>query len=204
MGARLHYFILDYIKDLEGVILEIGASNGDGSTDFYSGLVCGIKRLKFYSVDMQEIYFNRANDISKKSRNVKAFLMTGEHFLSRVFPRFNEKICYAYLDNYDWNGWQHLDKSDWPEWVIDIEKEYTDVGLPFTQHASATAHLEQTKLILKHVSDKCLIQFDDTYGTEYNGKGQYAIPYLLNLGWNVVCAESGTVILSNYKVKEKS
>lgn len=203
MGAMLHYLILDYMKDLEGVILEIGASNGESSTDFYAGLVSGIKRFKFYSVDMREVAFNRANDLSKKSKNIKGFLMTGEKFLKKVFPKFKEKICYAYLDNYDWNAYENLPKSDWPDWMIDLEKEYNDLGLEFTQHASATAHLEQTKLILNHASEKCLIQFDDTYGVDFDGKGLYAVPYLVNLGWNIVFADNGTVILANYEVKKK-
>ena len=41
MGARAHQFILKYIDQLEGAIVEIGAGRGEGSTDFFAGLVVG-------------------------------------------------------------------------------------------------------------------------------------------------------------------
>ena len=200
MGARLHYLILDYLQDLEGAIIEIGADNGEKSTDFYAGLVYHSNKHNFYSVDMDEIVFSRSHNLSKKIPKMKAFLMTGENFLEKVFPAFDEKICYVYLDNFDWNGYEHLPRSEWPNWMIDIDEKYKKHNLELTQENSAKAHLKQTMLIEPFVSEKCIIQFDDTYGdfNTFTGKGMLAVPYLKQKGWKILICEDGAVVMSNY------
>ncbi len=132
---------------------------------------------------------------------MEAYLMSGENFLKNVFPKMNQKICYAYLDNFDWNGYEENPKDEWPDWMIEIYNKYKNLGLDLTQKNSAEVHLEQTKLILNHCADKCIIHFDDTYGdleTYHIGKGQLAVPYLRNNGWNILSSQNGSVIMANY------
>jgi len=200
MGARLHYLILDYLQHLEGAIIEIGSDNGERSTDFYAGLVYQLDRYNFYTIDLDENLYHRANHMAEKIPNMQAFLMSGEDFLKNVFPTFGKKICYAYLDNFDWNSHEGQPRSEWPNWMADIEDQYKKYGLELTQQNSANAHLEQTKLILNNCADKCVIQFDDTNGDgqTFTGKGMLAIPYLLDIGWNLIVCENGTVVMTNF------
>lgn len=200
MGAQLHYLILDYIEDLEGSIIEIGGYKGEGSTDFYAGLTYGLDKFKFYTIDIDNQVFLRTHPLAKKIPGMASYLMSGEKFLTEVFPEFNEKVCYAYLDNFDWNPYENQPKEQWPNWMIDLEEEYTRAGLSLTQKNSAEVHLEQAKLIEKHAATKCIIQFDDTYGdvNHLEGKGMLAVPYLKNNGWKMLVCEHGTVVMSNY------
>ena len=199
MGAKLHYLILDYIQDLDGAIVEIGSNNGEYSTDFYAGLVYSTK-YKFYTVDIEETVLARSKELEAKVPNMKTFLMSGENFLENVFPRFNEKICYAYLDNFDWNAYENHPRDNWPDWMIEIDEKYKRHGLELTQENSANVHLEQTKLIEKYASSKCIIQFDDTSGdfNTFTGKGMTAVPYLKDRGWKILVCRDGAVVMSNY------
>lgn len=198
MGNKSHFLILDYVKNLSGAIIEIGSSRGDGSTDFYAGLVYGLTQFNFYSVDFDAEQINHAKNLAIKIPNMKAFQLLGEDFLNNEFPQFNEKICYAYLDNFDWN--YHESQFSEPSWILDQRSRYTEYGLEYNNTNSALAHLNQTKLIVKHAAEKCLIQFDDTYygHTSYKGKGMTAIPYLKDNGWRIVSDIEGSFILSNY------
>ena len=200
MGAMLHYLVLDYLRDLEGVLIEIGSNNGENSTDFYAGLVYNLDKFKFYTIDIDNQVFSRSHLLAKKIPNMEAFLMPGEIFLKEVFPTKNEKICYAYLDNYDWNGYENLPRDQWPDWMIDIEKKYNQHGFELTQEKSAAVHLEQTKLIEQYAATRCIIQFDDTYGDfqTFTGKGMTAVPYLKSKGWKILVCRDGAVVMSNY------
>ena len=51
MGVRSQYYILNYINSLQGAIVEIGCGRGEGSTDFFAGLVVGCKQFNHYAVD---------------------------------------------------------------------------------------------------------------------------------------------------------
>jgi hypothetical protein len=200
MGAQLHYLILDYLKDLEGSIIEIGGNRGESSTDFYAGLTYGLDKFKFYTIDIDQNVSFRSQQLAQKIPRMAAYAMSGEKFLTDVFPKFNEKVCYAYLDNFDWNAHENEPEDTWPEWVNEFIKQYGQHGLSLTQKNSAEAHLEQTKLIEKYAASKCIIQLDDTFGdhTHIEGKGMLAVPYLVKNGWNTVLFEHGTVLMANY------
>jgi hypothetical protein len=200
MGAQLHYLLLDYEEQLNGAIIEIGSDQGEKSTDFYAGFAYKKDQFKFYTVDINKTISDRAKELAKKVPNMESYCMSGEKFLKKVFPTFNEKICYVYLDNFDWNSHEGTPRDEWPDWMIQIEDEYKSLGLELTQENSASAHLKQTMLIEPFVADKCLIQFDDTYGDigELGGKGMTAVPYLQSKGWNILVRNDGTIVLSNF------
>ena len=201
MGAQSHYLILDYEEQLSGAILEIGGDNGEKSTDFYAGFAYKKQQFSFHTVDINKNIYNRTKELAKKVPNMQSYCTSGEEFLKETFPSFNEKICYAYLDNFDWNSHEGTPRDEWPDWMIQIEDEYKSRGVELTQENSAAAHLTQTMLIEPFVADKCLIQFDDTYGNAgeyFGGKGMTAVPHLINKGWNILVCDNNTVVLSNF------
>lgn len=199
MGDANHHYILEYMPDLKGSILEIGSGRGDGSTDFFAGFVYGFNyQLNFYTVDFAKDPYLHAKRLAARIPNMKAFRMTGEDFMRSVFPSTGDKICWAYLDNADWN-WYEGDAQE-PEWIKEQRHIYQEAGIEYSNAASALAHLQQSKLVHEHAADRCFIHFDDTwlaYGN-YTGKGGTAIHWLLNNGWKVIHHGNMSVVLANH------
>lgn len=202
MGAKLHTKILDYLPSLaEGILLEIGSDRGEGSTQFFAGLVYGTDR-ELYAVDPSDVVEKNVKYLVNKISNMYFFKNTGENFLQN----FDKKIAYAYLDNYDWNSWEDEPVETWEPWVVEMINEYTLRGEKHSNEKCKQVHLFQTKLIVALASKRCIIQFDDTYGNldeHLLGKGAYAIPWLIEQGWKTVYIsdQGGAWILANYDLE---
>jgi hypothetical protein len=197
MGARSHHYILQHLDTLEGSIVEIGCGRGEGSTDFYAGLVVGVKKFRHHAVDFDLEPYTVAQAYADQVANSFAYMMTGEEFLQSVFPALNEKVCYAYLDNFDFN--YDPDNEQW--WIGEQRKQYAKYGINLNNENSKLAHLTQTKLLLPFCADKCIIHLDDTFynGYTWNGKGGTAVPFLLEHNWNIVYNnDMNTVALANF------
>lgn len=196
MGARSHYYILQHLNDLNGSIIEIGCGRGEGSTDFYAGLVVGCEKFIHHAVDFDNEAYDVAKNYAELIKNSFAHMMSGEDFLRLVFPKLNEKICYAYLDNFDYNYSPH----DPPWWVQEQIKRYATYGIEMTNENSAKAHLEQAQLIVKYAAEKCIIHIDDTFlnGDKWIGKGATAVPWLIDNNWKIIYTFLNTVALSNF------
>ena len=196
MGARSHYYILNHLDSLEGSIVEIGCGRGEGSTDFYAGLVVGCKKFIHHAVDFDNEAYAVAKNYADLIENSYAYMMTGEEFLHSVFPGLNEKICYAYLDNFDYN----YDPNNPPWWVQEQIKRYASYGIEMTNENSEQAHLEQAQLIVKYAAPKCIIHIDDTFqkGDRWVGKGATAVPWLIDNNWKITYTFLNTVALSNF------
>ena len=201
MGAKLHTKLLEYLPNLsDGILLEIGSDRGEGSTPFFAGLVYGTTR-ELYAVDPSDYVEQNVKYLVEQIPNVHFFKSTGEDFLKE----FDKKIAYAYLDNYDWNAAEDELTATWEEWISDMINEYTQRGEKHSNEKCKQVHLEQAKLIAKLAADKCIIQFDDTYGNldeHLLGKGATAVPWLLDNGWKTVHVsdQGGAWILANYDV----
>lgn len=166
--------IIQYASVLEGSVVEIGSERGEGSTAFLSNF-CKKFGLKFYSVDFEDNAYQRAKNIP----NTIAIQSTGEEFL-RNFPK-GEKICYAYLDNHDWNyGDEELHAR--------TKRKYDLYGLDLSNKNSQQAHLDQAMLVSELASKKCIISFDDTFYDDelkcVSGKGGTAHTWLSSKGWS--------------------
>jgi hypothetical protein len=195
MGARLHTKLLEYLPYLDdGVLLEIGSDRGEGSTQFFAGLVYGTNR-ELYAVDPSDFVAANVMQYEPYIENFTFTQTTGENFLST----FDKRICYAYLDNYDYNSWEDSPKDTWEDWVVEMVNEYDN-------HSNAKCiqvHLQQAQMIDNLAADKCIIHFDDTYGNldEFLlGKGAAAVPWLIENGWHTidVSDEGGSWILANF------
>lgn len=200
MGARKHHYILEHLDQLKGSLVEIGAGRSEGSTDFYAGLAAGKPDLQYHSVDFDPEAMTVMKSYADRIANMHAYQMLGEKFLQEVFPGLNEQIAYAYLDNFDWIF------VPIPPWVESQIRRYREFDLVLNNENSQLAHYNQTKLIVEHAADRCIIQFDDTFvvrdekeQTIYSGKGGTAVPYLVSLGWRVVYRESNSVALANWQ-----
>lgn len=197
MGARLHTKLLEYLPNLsDGVLLEIGSDRGEGSTQFFAGLVYGTDR-ELYAVDPSDFVANNIKQYQSYIPNFYYHKTTGETFLKT----FDKKICYAYLDNYDYNSWEDEPRDTWEEWVVEMINEYDN----HSNEKCVQVHLEQTKMIAALAAERCIIQFDDTYGNieeHLLGKGATAVPWLLDNGWKTVhiSDQGGGWILANYDV----
>lgn len=107
-----------------------------------------------------------------------------------------KKICYAYLDNFDYN----YNPDDPPWWVQQQIKQYASYGIEMTNENSEQAHLKQTQLIVSHAADRCIIHIDDTFqkGDQWVGKGATAVPWLIDNNWKIIYTFLNTVALSNF------
>lgn len=153
MGAINYSYIVEHIHVLKGAIVEIGSSSniGEGSTEFFAGLVCGLPNIfTFHTVDILDSPYKRALHISSRIKNMNAYKAIGEIWLEEDFPKLDQKICYAYLDNADWNWWEN--KSNEPNWIKNQRQDYIDSGVEYNNEASANAHLKQVISISKYAS----------------------------------------------------
>lgn len=199
MGANRHHFIIEKIDELEGTIVEIGS--GGASTDFYAAIAACLDRFTFYAIDPNQKAYRYAKRLSKSIPRMRAYNLTGEQFLREEFPMISSPICFAYLDNHDWNYDEFNSTGEQP-WITVQRQEYKIMGIEYSNRASAQAHLDQTIEILRYAADRCIILFDDTYDTGKSmglqGKGMTAVPYLLEQGWNIVDQTNLSIALSNY------
>ena len=202
MGASNYNYILNHIHSLKGAIVEIGSSRGEGSTEFFAGLVYGFPdKFIFHTVDFSENEYRRALRLTSNIKNMFAHKAIGEPWLEHEFPKFNQKICYAYLDNADWNWYENNANENEPNWIKEQRLLYINNGVEYSNNASSNAHLAQSKFIHSNACSRCIIQFDDTWQENnlYTGKGGLAIPWLLANGWKIIDQNNHmSIALSNY------
>ena len=206
MGARAYKMIeelqqhfIDNSEKMDGDIIEIGAerevvvnnekvADGEGSTRYLKSFAKQ-NSLNFYSVDFDENVYNS----NKATMGENIFHMKGEDFLEKVYPNLDSssgKICFAYLDNFDYI-FPEIEGRDFINEQISLYKKY---GVEMNNDNSKLAHLKQSKLVHKYKSNNCFILFDDTYINhkgEYSGKGGTSIPWLLDRGWKILNEDGG-------------
>lgn len=183
MGARAYDLINSVIQYHKGgVVLEIGMERGEGSTKFFNDF-CKKNNLEFYSVD-----FDPNTHLSIKGLDwVKPVNMTGEDFLLNHFKDKNQKIFFAYLDNFDYI----FDHIRGHQQIIDQQNRYKEYGLDMddNNHSSHRAHLLQAVLIdVDFAAESCFFLFDDTWKEkeQWYGKGALAVPYLIAKGYKIM------------------
>ena len=170
MGAKA-YKLIEQL-DVSGAIVEIGSERTEGSTTFLYDFAQR-KGLPFYTVD-----FNRDQYLNalKITRGQGAFHMTGEEFLGNIFPLLNQKVGFAYLDNFD------LVTTDGRDWT-ERKGLYKSYGFEMNNTNSKIAHMTQAVLVEHNAAKNCHILFDDTWineKNEFEGKGAWAIRPMIN------------------------
>lgn len=187
MGASKYSLIekvLPYYKG--GIVLEIGMERGEGSTAFFNDF-CKKNNLEFYSVD-----FDPNPRLAIKTLDwVKPVTMTGEEFLLNHFKDKNEKIFFAYLDNFDYI-FEHIRGH---QQIIEQQSRYKKFNLEMddNNHSSHKAHLLQAVLIdIDFAANPCFFLFDDTWeeNEKWYGKGALAVPYLLSKDYKYIAKSS--------------
>jgi hypothetical protein len=203
--SRNFDIISNYISDITGSVVEIGSERGGGSTAYLYEF-CKKNRLKFYTVDFEEGAYERA----KKICGENAYFMSGQWFLDKVFPEFDEKIGFAYLDNFDYQFRHIVGKG----WILEQIELYKSIGLEMNNYNSKMHHLEQVKKIAKLSTDNCLIMLDDTWEVKYSGskygeacydgKGGFAVSYLLSHGFEIFSKTENAPPRASFVLMRKS
>jgi hypothetical protein len=182
VGASAFDLIIDYEDIIDsGVILEIGSTRGDGSTQFFAGYVSHNIKFKFYTVDINtEITRHLLKFERVKYSNIKVFTGKGEDIIDQI----NEPISYAYLDNFDLI--REESRSD--PYVLELVTAYKkNFGIEMNNDNCHAAHLLQAQKVSKKAAKRCIIQLDDThYNNGWVGKGATAVPWLLSVGWRIL------------------
>jgi hypothetical protein len=204
MGARSHHLIVEYLDQLQGSIVEIGAGRCEGSTDFFAGIAACRPDLQYHSVDFDPEAHKVMGKYALKISNMHAHLMRGEDFLANILVPSGERVCWAYLDNFDWI---YYAPDDMPPWVQKQIMRYASFDLIMNNENSQAAHLEQTKLIASIAAERCVIHFDDTrlvpayenIPRHFDGKGGTAVPWLVSQGWRVLYGDNSNIACANFE-----
>ena len=168
--------------------LEIGSTReqiyGQGSTEIIAKY-CEQNKINFISVDADIRNVDRLRKKLTKNKYFKSIHDKGENFLKNT----NIKFDCIYLDAFD------IEKSTKNELrdKFYLEKYATSI----TNEMSASIHLEITKNLINKIHNHAIIVFDDTFIKEnlFIGKGEKAIPFLINLGFKIISSNSNSVAL---------
>lgn len=187
--------------DYVGQFIEIGTSrNGDdGSTKTIAEWASRFEKC-LWTVDVD---INNCNFVIEQNiPNLEVVNQTGEQYL-KEFPKHIAYISFLYLDNFDWD-W-HPENT--PDFILDQQKRYQELGLSMNNVNSQRAHLAQAMLAVPAMADTSIIVCDDTWYNKwwghYSGKSGAAIPFLLNNGYEILYTEEhpeyGTILGRNIK-----
>jgi len=174
--------IVNNNNDQNFTIIEVGSERGVGST-YHLGKYCLDNNLNFITIDPSDESNKSAKNILNKfnSRNLKAVKNKGENYLSN---NNIDDILLAYLDGFD---------VIFPGSIVSKKRInfYKEFGIDFIKDGnriSAEVHLETTKYIYKNIVDGGIIAFDDTFyeNDQWFGKGQLAVPFLIENGFNSI------------------
>lgn len=199
-GDQMIKFCWDYIylfiksqKNL--VLIEIGSERGTGSTYRLSKL-CTSKGLKLITVDADPDINKHAGEIARKiNPTFENYHELGEVYLEK-YPENNIAICY--LDAFDI-------VTDWPHKESSIET-YKKRNVDITNQAAYKMHYDASVAVHPKVIEGGFICFDDVWLDSNNiwqGKGKTAIPYLLNLGYEIIAYKTNSLLLQKAFDKEK-
>jgi hypothetical protein len=179
-----------YLDQLDfGEFVEIGTSRGgdDGSTITLSKWTKG-QKLITVDVDPANCDYVRGLNLP----NVEVVNARGEDYLrTRIYSM--RPINFLYLDNFDWD-W-HPDKT--PDFILEQQARYKELGLEMNNVNSQAAHLSQMIVALPHMAERCLVVCDDTWYNKwwghYSGKSGAVVPFLLSNGFQVLYTEEQPV-----------
>jgi hypothetical protein len=188
-----------YLDQLDpGEFVEIGSSRngGDGSTRIISEWA-GRYGSRLYTVDMDPDQAELVR--SQNLTNVSVYQQLGEEFLASWT---GDDISFIYLDNFDWD-WRPQDS---PDFVLEQQVRYQNLGLTMNNVNSQSAHLAQMVLALPYMSTNSIVVCDDTWYDPvwgvYLGKSGAVVPYLLNYGYQIretaAHPEYGTILTRGF------
>lgn len=123
---------------------------------------------KVYVVDINEDHLRKSKEIVPPSEFVEYTQDDSVNFLKN----FNKRIDLLFADSYDFCG---------PEENI----------IKCHNHS-----LNEIKAAWDKLNPNCFILIDDVFGSEWHGKGQLSIPYLLKKGFELIYHIDSQVLLS--------
>ncbi len=181
------YIIKKKNKDFKN-FLEIGSTReeiyGQGSTKIIAEY-CENRMINFISVDANIKNVNRLKISLGHLKYFKIICDKGENFLKKTTDKYD---C-VYLDAFDIEK-----KTD----TFNRNKFYKEIyHTNITNENSENIHLEIVISLKEKINERAIIVFDDTfiYKDKFYGKGGKAIPYLKNIGFEVIAQNSNSVAL---------
>ena len=144
-------------------LLEVGSIRGEnqeisnGNSTMLFSYFSKLKNINFYSVDISIDAFNFAKGKLEENNLINYCNLINDDIFNYI-KDINYKINALYVDGWDY----HLG----------------------VEHHSEQETLKFIEKIYEKLSDNCIILFDDILDTNFNGKGKYAIPFLLLKGYD--------------------
>jgi hypothetical protein len=186
-----------YLDQIDsGSWLEIGSSRrgDDGSTRVISEWAT-VKDSYLDTVDADPRVCDAVRRLNLNRTTV--INQTGEEYLKN-FLGSGDLISFLYLDNFDWD-WHPLNTE---VFVQDQIVRYQSLGLEMNNVNCQAAHLNQSILASRVLTERSLIVCDDTWFFPgwgvWCGKSGAAVPYLLSQGFRVLETEEypvyGTIL----------
>jgi len=177
------------------VFVEIGSERGHGSTEAHC-MLCNRLGYSFITVDVDPgVCANSKKIIKLINEEFEGHNESGEDFLSE----YKSEINVLYLDAFDLG---HMRGRPVGDYVSDTIDTYTRRGVSLSTPNSHLAHLTMVENAIDKMAEGGIIIFDDVYVEEYDlpagpfkGKGETAIPYLLDKGYEIIDYYKQQIIL---------
>jgi len=130
--------------------------------------------------------------------NIDWYMAPGSEWCKSYKDKINKPISFLYLDNFDYI-W---DIENVPDCVVDQVESYNhNWKITMNNQNCQLEHLLQLMFIVPHLTDSCVVAFDDTY--LYNdcwiGKSGPGVVYLQALGFEIIDFSNKFVILKKIK-----
>jgi len=174
VGSAGFYAAADQHYGPDEVILEVGAERTEGSTTFLAGL-----GVLVVVVDVDEAALARVGNLLN--------VQTLHGLAEQVLVGWQTPIRFAWLDGHDW-PYDGRPEGHWDQ----QRAEYHARGQEYSKRASQASHGRIAELVAPAVAPGGVVAFDDTWRvapSTWDGKGGLAVPYLLDLGFELVsCA----------------
>lgn len=174
MGARAYRYLALHKPD-PGLVIEVGADRGEGSTGWLFNYAQR-HGLGFYTADIDPKIVLGADRIAPgRVRNV-----TGTQLLERI----RRPVSVAYLDGFDWIPQGEENEA----WIGSQRDRYAELGFALDNTKCQKEHMREAGLIARRATESCAVICDDTWatGSGWSGKGGLAVPLLEEEGFSVL------------------
>lgn len=143
---------------------------GDGWSTFSWCHWAKKTKSMIYCVDKNRVHLNLAKNLMGLNPHINYILSDSVDFLHNLPIKFT--INLLFLDSLDYIGTDDCKKMS-------------------SQH-----QLNEIKSCEKNLNEESLILIDDVFNKNFEGKGFFSIPYLLNKNWKILNYQDNQILLS--------
>ena len=179
MGAIYRYLEHHVSSGTDGLFVEIGSDNGEGSTRYLDSLAQKYN-TRLISVDVTD---QARQQLGSQLAATDFVIDTGSNWADD-FALAGGQISLLYLDNFDYiYDLMHIDDR-----IQSQIAHYRTRGVDMCNQACQIEHLKQLLLLMPCFSKDAVVALDDTYlwNDCWVGKSGPGVVYLLAEGWQVI------------------